>query len=91
MYCNQGFKNIVCGKTLNNEYAYWYMKFNVGRLQEMGVGATFKEVSKIIVSAFPIMCPPLTLQQTFAAQIEAIEQQKAVPEKHWSTGLSWSI
>lgn len=78
MYCNQGFKNIVCGKTLNNEYAYWYMKFNVGRLQEMGVGATFKEVSKIIVSAFPIMCPPLTLQQTFAAQIEAIEKQKAL-------------
>ena len=78
MYCNQGFKNIVCGKTLNNEYAYWYMKFNVGRLQEMGVGATFKEVSKTIVSAFPIMLPPLALQQTFAAQIEAIEQQKAL-------------
>ena len=78
MYCNQGFKNIVCGKTLNNEYAYWYMKFNVGRLQEMGVGATFKEVSKTIVSAFPIMLPPLALQQSFAAQIEAIEQQKAL-------------
>ena len=78
MYCNQGFKNIVCGKTLNNEYAYWYMKFNVSRLQEMGVGATFKEVSKTIVSAFPIMLPPLALQQSFAAQIEAIEQQKAL-------------
>lgn len=81
MYCNQGFKNIVCGKTLNNEYAYWYMKFNVGRLQEMGVGATFKEVSKTIVSAFSIMLPPLALQQTFAAQIEAIEQQKALVRK----------
>lgn len=81
MYCNQGFKNIVCGKTLNNEYAYWYMKFNVGRLQEMGVGATFKEVSKTIVSAFPIMLPPIELQQSFAAQIEAIEQQKALIRK----------
>ncbi len=81
MYCNQGFKNIVCGKTLNNEYAYWYMKFNVGRLQEMGVGATFKEVSKTIVSAFSIMLPPLALQQSFAAQIEAIEQQKALVRK----------
>ncbi len=81
MYCNQGFKNIVCGKTLNNEYAYWYMKFNVGRLQEMGVGATFKEVSKTIVSAFPIMLPPIELQQSFAAQIEAIEKQKALIRK----------
>lgn len=76
MYCNQGFKNIVCGEALANEFAYWYMLLNVSRLQDLGVGATFKEVSKSIVSAFKIILPPLSLQQEFAAKVEAIEAQK---------------
>lgn len=78
MYCNQGFKNIVCGNKLNNEYVYMYMQLNVERLQALGVGATFKEVSKSIVSSFPIPLPPLSLQQSFAAKITTIEKQKSL-------------
>jgi len=25
MYCNQGFKNIVCSEALNNKYVYYYI------------------------------------------------------------------
>lgn len=76
MYCNQGFKNVVCGDLLNNEFTYWYLLLNVPRLQEMGVGATFKEISKSAVQKFGIYLPPLPLQQEFAKRIEAIERQK---------------
>lgn len=41
-------------------------------------GVTIKHLVKSALLSIPIMCPPLALQQTFAAQIEAIEQQKAL-------------
>lgn len=41
-------------------------------------GVTIKHLVKSALLSIPIMCPPLVLQQTFAAQIEAIEQQKAL-------------
>lgn len=28
MYCNQGFKNLVCGDSLYNEYVYWFLSHN---------------------------------------------------------------
>ena len=45
-------------------------------VKALGVGATFKEVSKKAISAYPIILPPLPLQQAFAEKVEAIEQQK---------------
>ena len=76
MYCNQGFKNIVCGPSINNEFVYGYLQLNIPRLQSLGVGATFKEISKKMVESFPIILPPLSLQQSFAAKVSAIEAQK---------------
>ena len=36
------------------------------------------EIKPSDIAQIPIVLPPLVLQQTFAAQIEAIEQQKAL-------------
>ena len=44
----------------------------------LGRGATFKEVSKQAISTYPVIIPSLSLQQSFAAKIEAIEHQKAL-------------
>lgn len=76
MYCNQGFKNIICGPNLNNEYLYQYLLFNTEELNRRGNGVTFKEISKKIVEEFPLILPPLPLQQQFAERVEAIERQK---------------
>lgn len=76
MFCNQGFKNIVCGKRLNNEYLYQYLLFNKNELNRRGNGVTFKEISKRIVEDFPLILPPLPLQTQFASRVEAIEKQK---------------
>lgn len=76
MCCNQGFKNIVCQKSINNLFLYFYLLLTMDRIKEMGIGATFKEVSKRAISAYQTIVPPLPLQQSFAKKIEAIERQK---------------
>lgn len=76
MYCNQGFKNIICSERLHNEYVYQYFLDKTEFLNSLGSGATFKEISKAITEKIPISVPPLALQQQFAEKIEAIEQQK---------------
>ena len=76
MCCNQGFKNVVCGKGLNNIYLYYYLLLTMDSIQAMGRGATFKEVSKKAISDYGVVLPPLSLQQEFASKIEAIEKQK---------------
>ena len=76
-YCNQGFKNIICGKNLNSVWLYHLLMYNVDYLQSLGKGATFKEISKTIVENIEIPIPPLELQQKFAAIAEQIESEKS--------------
>lgn len=76
-YCNQGFKNIICGKQLNSVWLYHLLMYNVDYLQSLGKGATFKEISKTIVEDIKIPVPSIELQQKFAAVAEQIESEKA--------------
>ena len=81
MYCNQGFKNIVCGESLYNEFVYYYLKNNVDYLQSLGTGATFKEISKKVVEKIEIPVPSITEQKQIVSELdllsEVIEKQKA--------------
>lgn len=54
MYCNQGFKNIICSDILENRYVYYFLKHNVEYIKSLGRGATFKEISKGIVENLEI-------------------------------------
>ena len=54
MYCNQGFKNIICSDKLENRYIYYFLKYNVEYIKLLGRGATFKEISKGIVENLEI-------------------------------------
>ncbi len=62
MYCNQGFKNLICSDRVNNEYLYWYLKGHTDYLNSLGRGATFKEISKSIVENIEIPLPNLDEQ-----------------------------
>ena len=57
MYCNQGFKNIVCSNLLINEFVYWFLFGKVDYLNSLGRGATFKEISKRATEQIPIPVP----------------------------------
>lgn len=74
MYCNQGFKNIICGEKIYNEFLYYYLIFNKDELNRRGNGVTFKEISKKIVESFPIIIPPLAEQRAIAAELDAVQK-----------------
>lgn len=76
MYCNQGFKNIICSDRLNNEYICQALLCKTDFLQALGTGATFKEISKKTTENIKMAIPPLALQKEFAAKAQMIEQQK---------------
>lgn len=65
MYCNQGFKNFICGDRLNPVYLYAVLKFNKDYFIGLGTGATFKELSKNRLEKIAISVPPLEHQNAF--------------------------
>ena len=72
MYCNQGFKNLICSARVNNRYLYWFLTCNTDYLNSLGRGATFKEISKSIVEDIEIPLPPLNEQLEVADKFEKI-------------------
>ena len=72
MYCNQGFKNLICSEKINNRYLYWFLKGNTAFLNSLGRGATFKEISKQIVSAIEINVPEIDQQMQAVENLERV-------------------
>ena len=72
MYCNQGFKNLVCSDKLYNEFAYWFLYYNTEYLNSLGTGATFKEISKRVVEQIPIPVPPREEQERIVEELDCL-------------------
>jgi len=70
---NQGFKTMIPSENLNVEYLYYAIKRIVPQLQDMGNGATFKELSKSTFEKVEIPLPPLATQQKIAAILDAAD------------------
>ena len=74
MYCNQGFKNLICSDVIINKYLYWFLMANTAFLNSLGRGATFKEISKSIVSEIEINVPSLSEQENAVVNLEKISK-----------------
>lgn len=72
MYCNQGFKNLVCSEKIHNGFLYRYLKGKTDYLNSLGRGATFKEISKSIVEDVQIPLPPIEIQYKIASQLNKV-------------------
>ena len=72
MYCNQGFKNLICKNKVYNRYLYWFLKRNTKYLNSLGRGATFKEISKQIVSEIEINLPEMDHQKMIVEILEKL-------------------
>ena len=70
-YCNQGFKCVVCGKDLYNEFLYWWFWGHTNYLNSIGKGATFVEISKTVVENIEIPVPPLSEQQRIVSYLDS--------------------
>lgn len=74
MYCNQGFKKIVCGDSVLPRYLYSLLKFNSDYLNSLGRGATFKEISKRIVEDIKIPVPTVESQSEFERFAQKVDK-----------------
>ena len=72
MYCNQGFRNLICSDKINNRYLYWFLKGNTTFLNSLGRGATFKEISKKIVADIEINLSDKEQQKKVVENLERI-------------------
>lgn len=70
MATNQGFKSFVPGPRLDAGFLYWWLDANRERLQALGTGATFKELSKATVQRIEIPLPPLEEQKRIAGILD---------------------
>ena len=81
---NQGFKNIKPEKC-NTEWLYYSMILNQPKLQRLGCGSTFLEVSKRDFERLKLAVPPIGEQRKIAEILgvwdEAIEKQSRLIEK----------
>ena len=76
MYCNQGFKNFICGEKLNPVYLYYSLIYKRDYLISLGTGTTFKELSKKTVEGLNIAVPPLHLQDQFESIYDQADKSK---------------
>ncbi|MEK6847403.1 MAG: restriction endonuclease subunit S [Nanoarchaeota archaeon] len=83
MCSNQGFKNLICDKNkVNPEYIYYWLRSKKEYLNSLGHGATFKEISKKIVSKINIPLPfhkghpDLETQKSIVSVLEKAEKLK---------------
>lgn len=74
MYCNQGFKNLICSDKIYNRYLYWFLRGKTKYLESLGRGATFKEISKQIVANIEIDIPDLCEQHKIVRVLERINK-----------------
>ena len=70
MATNQGFKSFVPKRGLDSSYLYWWLKANRERLQDLGNGATFKELSKAVISRVSLPLPPIEEQRRIAKMLD---------------------
>lgn len=87
-YCNQGFKNFICGKLIYNEYLYFYLLGNTAYLNSIGKGTTFKEVSKAIISEVTIPLPPLPEQRAIVARLDSLNKKVRALEDIYTRTLA---
>ncbi|WP_066718932.1 restriction endonuclease subunit S [Clostridium sp. Marseille-P299] len=80
---NQGFKSVVPNENIGTAYIYYFLKYNLEKIENMASGSTFKEVSgtimknieaiipdEIVLKEFNMLCMSLFKQQ------EILEEEK---------------
>lgn len=79
---NQGFKNMVPNDMILTYFLYYYIKQNVQKIEQLGTGTTFKEVSKDDLKSFPILeIKDRTLLEKWNDKMVAFANQQFLLEK----------
>ena len=60
---NQGFKSIIPNSDVDSLFLYYLLKFNKDKIENMGSGTTFKEVSASIMKSIEVFIPTKIVEQ----------------------------
>ncbi|MFR8869199.1 MAG: restriction endonuclease subunit S [Paraclostridium sordellii] len=72
---NQGFKSIVCNKDIiNNNYVYYFLKYNKENIENVSSGSTFKEISGTHMKNIKIIVPIKNILDKFNGVIESFDK-----------------
>ncbi|MGO4916548.1 restriction endonuclease subunit S [Pseudogemmobacter sp. W21_MBD1_M6] len=71
MAFNQGCRGLTPSDKLDLKYLFYFLTGNVEHLQELGTGATFKELSAGSLKGYEIPIPPLKEQKRIVAVLDA--------------------
>lgn len=73
---NQGFKSFVCNKKLlYNHYLYYYLLFNRKKLEALGNGSTFKEISRKTIGKYEIELPSVEEQKHIVDELVKLDEK----------------
>lgn len=70
MAFNQGCRGIIPGKRLDHVFLYYFLEANRQKLDDLGSGTTFKELSGTNLKGFKIPLPPLEEQKRIVAVLD---------------------
>ena len=78
MATNQGFKSLVPkAELIDAKFLFHWLRANRSYLESLGVGATFKEVSKAIVSKIKVPVPDISEQRRIATILDQADALRA--------------
>lgn len=73
---NQGFKSFVCKEELLfNQYLYYYLLKNRKKIEALGNGSTFKEVSRKTLANYEIELPSLEVQKDIVKELVMLDEK----------------
>ena len=70
MAFNQGCRGIVPGSRLNHQFLYYFLLASRSELDDLGTGATFKELSSSALRLFEVPVPPMDEQKRLVAVLD---------------------
>ena len=70
MAFNQGCRGLIPNESLDTKYLYYFLWFSRDALNDLGTGATFKELSSGALGNYSIPLPPLEVQWRIVAVLD---------------------
>lgn len=73
---NQGFKSIIPNiKVIDSEFLYYLLVYNKSRIEAMGSGTTFKEVSGNVMRNVTVFIPNLQSQKSIVSILSSLDDK----------------
>lgn len=73
---NQGFKSFVPKEGHDVFYLFYYIRQQLPKIEQLGTGTTFKEVSREDLMRFPILKIPQGLQREWLSRVESMADRQ---------------